>query len=545
MAIYHLSVKNIGRSDGRSAVACAAYRAGEKLIDKTYGKEQDYTKKTGVEFKKIYAPENAKKELLNRESLWNAVEKSETKKNGDLKETARLAKEFEVAFPCEISKEQRELMLDDLCKRLVEKHGVIVDAVIHAPHTAGGSDERNYHAHIMFTTRTINERGELGKKAREFNDDGRNLTVEYRAYWAELENRELERAGSSERVSHLSNKERGIDLEPTVHEGSKITELRRQGIDTEISLKNDAIKARNAEIQLIRGLEQEIIATERLVASLHRERVEQSPQHSIFDRINQNLDVADSHISQVPPIDKDRAKNNVEQIRQAFQKAQELAKLQKEQAQKDRLAQAKAIGEQEQRQKENQPKLKKSWSELTAEEKQKRANAVILRYNATVSDKSSEMAHDLLNREKIEYSANQSEIEHVLKQIEQEKQNLGKRSFWGGSKWDSAMAELETKQKDQEQRKEKLLKNRPILDESRCREQARNLVNKENPQLKQGFDNACRYLGRQTDEQKRADQQKRLEEARRIGEQERANKAQLDKEREQRAEERRQQRPRY
>ena len=120
MAIYHLSVKNIGRSNGRSAVACSAYRAGEKLIDKTYGKEQDYTKKTGVDFKKIYAPENAKKELLDRESLWNAVEKSETKKNGDLKETARLAKEFEVAFPCEISKEQRELMLDDLCKRLVE-----------------------------------------------------------------------------------------------------------------------------------------------------------------------------------------------------------------------------------------------------------------------------------------------------------------------------------------------------------------------------------------------------------------------------------------
>lgn len=543
MAIYHLSVKNIGRSDGRSAVACAAYRAGEKLIDKTYGKEQDYTKKTGVEFKKIYAPENAKKELLDRESLWNAVEQSETKKNGDLKETARLAKEFEVAFPCEISKEQRELMLDDLCKRLVEKHGVIVDAVIHAPHTAGGSDERNYHAHIMFTTRTINERGELGKKAREFNDDGRNLTVEYRAYWAELENRELERAGSSERVSHLSNKERGIDLEPTVHEGSKITELRRQGIDTEISLKNDAIKARNAEKQLIRGLEQEIIATERLVANLQQEKSQRI--HPAFREIHQKLDVADGHLGEIPPINKDRVKNNVEQVRQAFENAQELAKRQKEQAQKDRLAQAKAIGEQEQRQKENQPKLKKSWSELTVEEKQKRANAVILRYNATVSEKSTEMAHNLLNHEKIAYSANQSEIEHVLKQIEQEKQNLGKRPFWNGKKWDAAMSELETKQKDQEQRKEKLLKNRPILDESRCMEQARNLVNKENPQLKQRFDNACRYLGRQTDEQKRADQQKRLEEARRIGEQERANKAQLDKEREQRAEERRQQRPRY
>ena len=109
MAIYHLSVKNIGRSNGRSAVACSAYRAGEKLIDKTYGKEQDYTKKTGVDFKKIYAPENIKKELLDRESLWNAVEKSETKKNGDLKETARLAKEFEVAFLVKSAKNNESL----------------------------------------------------------------------------------------------------------------------------------------------------------------------------------------------------------------------------------------------------------------------------------------------------------------------------------------------------------------------------------------------------------------------------------------------------
>lgn len=155
------------------------------------------------------------------------------------------------------------------------------------------------------------------------------------------------------------------------------------------------------------------------------------------------------------------------------------------------------------------------------------------------------MAHNLLNSEKSAYNANQSEIEHTLKQVEQEKQNLGKRPFWNGKKWDASMSALETKQKDLEQRREILLKNRPILDESRCMEQARNLVNKENPQLKQGFDNACRYLGRQTDEQKRADQQRRLEEARRIGDQERANKAQLDREREQRAEEQRQQRPRF
>ena len=57
MAIFHLNESNISRSDGRSAVACAAYRACEKLEDYTFGKTQDYTRKNGLEYKSIYAPE--------------------------------------------------------------------------------------------------------------------------------------------------------------------------------------------------------------------------------------------------------------------------------------------------------------------------------------------------------------------------------------------------------------------------------------------------------------------------------------------------------
>ena len=76
MPIYHLSVKAISRSDGRSAVACAAYRSGEKLLDEKYERTQDYTKKTGVEFTNIYAPPNTNPELLDRQKLWNTVEKS-------------------------------------------------------------------------------------------------------------------------------------------------------------------------------------------------------------------------------------------------------------------------------------------------------------------------------------------------------------------------------------------------------------------------------------------------------------------------------------
>lgn len=266
MAIYHFSVKNISRANGKSVVAAAAYRSAEKLNDEKYGKEQDYTKKLGVEFKKIYAPENTKQELLERENLWNTVEKVETRKN------SQLAREFEIAFPHELNKQQREQMLTDLCQRIVARHRVIVDACIHAPHVENGTDERNYHAHILLTTRSVNELGELGKKTREFNDSGKQEIEHWRAEFAETTNTHLENAGFDVRVDHRSYKKQGSELEATIHEGSEITLLRRRGIDTEISLKNDAIKERNAERLLMNELEHEIIASERIMSDLSNEK---------------------------------------------------------------------------------------------------------------------------------------------------------------------------------------------------------------------------------------------------------------------------------
>ena len=261
MSIYHLSVKAISRSDGRSAVACAAYRAGEKLLDDRYGKEQDYTKKTGVEFTNIYAPPNTNPELLDRQTLWNTVEKVERRKD------AVLAREFEIAFPHELNAEQRKQLLDELCQKLVEKYGVVVDAAIHAPHTESGSDARNYHAHIMFTTRAINENGEFSaKKYRDFSrDNGTETVCDWRADFADLCNKHLALAGFDERVDHRSYADQNKDyLEPTAHEGPAVTAMRRRGIDTEISLNNDEIKLRNADAierheQIIKGLDQEII----------------------------------------------------------------------------------------------------------------------------------------------------------------------------------------------------------------------------------------------------------------------------------------------
>ena len=261
MSLYHLSVKVISRGDGRSAVAAAAYRAGEKLTCDHYDKIQDYTKKTGVEFTNIYAPENTNPELLDRQTLWNTVEKVERRKD------AVLAREFEIAFPSELNAEQRKQLLDELCQKLVEKYGVVVDAAIHAPHTESGSDARNYHAHIMFTTRAINENGEFAaKKYRDFSrDEGTQTVCDWRADFADLCNKHLEQAGFDERVDHRSYADQSKDyLEPTVHEGPAVTAMRRRGIDTDISLNNDEIKLRNADAierheQIIAGLDQEII----------------------------------------------------------------------------------------------------------------------------------------------------------------------------------------------------------------------------------------------------------------------------------------------
>ena len=285
MAIYHFSVKTISRGNGRSAVACAAYRSSEKLVCDFYGKEQDYTKKTGVEFTEIYAPENTNTELTNRQKLWNEVEKVERRKD------ALLAREFEIAFPRELNAEQRKNMLNELCQNLVKKYGVIVDAAIHAPHTDSGSDERNHHAHIMFTTRSINEHGDFSaKKYRDFSrDNGTETVSHWRESFAELCNQHLEKNGFDERVDHRSYEDQESDLEATQHEGPQATYLRRRGIFTEISLKNDEIKLRNLKIKKVIALDENIKVSEDLVQKVRSELQFQYSQAEYLEKTSQKL----------------------------------------------------------------------------------------------------------------------------------------------------------------------------------------------------------------------------------------------------------------
>ena len=223
---------------------------------------------------------------MQREGLWNAVEQVERRKD------ACLAREFEIAFPQELTQSQRQAMLDDLCLDLVKKYGAVVDAAIHAPHIEGGSDDRNHHAHIMFTTRAIDAETGLfsSKKYRDFNREAGSKTVtEWREHFAGLANRHLEKAGHAARVDHRSYKEQGLELEATTHEGPEVTQLRRKGIETEISLKNDAIKQRNLDRMqlpgLIKGLDQQIVATERLTQQLEQQRKAELEQRKEAERL--------------------------------------------------------------------------------------------------------------------------------------------------------------------------------------------------------------------------------------------------------------------
>lgn len=127
MAIYHCSVKVIGRNSGRSSVAAAAYRSGEKLLNEYDGVEHDFTRKNWVEYTNIILPDNAPKEYANRSTLWNAVEKIERAKD------AQLCREFELALPIEMTKEQQIKIVEKFAEDKLIAQGMVVDIAIHNP----------------------------------------------------------------------------------------------------------------------------------------------------------------------------------------------------------------------------------------------------------------------------------------------------------------------------------------------------------------------------------------------------------------------------
>ncbi len=197
MASYHLDVKSVQRSAGRSATAAIAYRAAERIECQREGRVHDYRAKAGVEASFIVAPEDAPAWAQDRQALWNAAEARETRVN------SVTAREWELALPHELTAQGRRELAHAFARELVARYGVAADVAIHAPHREG--DQRNWHAHVLTTTRALGREG-LAEKTRQLDaKQTRGAEVTYmRERWASLQNRALERAGHETRVDHRS-----------------------------------------------------------------------------------------------------------------------------------------------------------------------------------------------------------------------------------------------------------------------------------------------------------------------------------------------------
>lgn len=220
MAIYHLSIKPISRSKGRSAVAAIAYRVAEMIKDERTGEIHDYTRKQGVEDSFIITPKGAEW-AQDRLSLWNAAEAAEKRSN------ARVAREYEIALPSELDMKERRALAETFAKSLSERYGVAADVAIHAPHRDG--DQRNYHAHIMTTTREVSRWG-LGNKTRILDDreTGPQEVEAVREIFSNQVNQALERKNIEQRVDHRSLERQGIDRVATIHQGVEVTQIERR-----------------------------------------------------------------------------------------------------------------------------------------------------------------------------------------------------------------------------------------------------------------------------------------------------------------------------
>ena len=266
IAIFHCPIQIIKRSVGRSAVAAAAYRSGERLTNEWDGKTHDYTHKPGIVHKEIMLPVHAPPEFQDRSTLWNSVEQIE--KASD----AQLAREIEVALPVELSRAEQLALVRSFVKDNFVAEGMCADFALH------DKGDGNPHAHILLTIRPLKPDGRWGPKCRKVYDldsqgnripDGkggwknhredttdwnnRENAEKWRAAWAAYANRALEAAGRPERIDHRSYKRQGIEKIPSIHMGVAASQMERRGIQTEKGDINRQIAADNKLLKEIKA----------------------------------------------------------------------------------------------------------------------------------------------------------------------------------------------------------------------------------------------------------------------------------------------------
>ena len=276
MAIYHLSVKTISRSAGRSATAAAAYRCGVAIADERTGQTFDYRRRQGVELSALLLPAAAPSWAAERAALWNSAEASETRRN------STVAREFEIALPAELDAEQRQQLALRFSREIVERHGCAADVAIHAP---GRGDDRNHHAHILLTTRRLVANG-FGEKTRELDDRKTGLVSEWRERWAQLANEALSAAGQDARIDHRTLAAQGIAREPSPHLGPKASGYEaRTGLPSNVRQLREAANAPRAALDAsIQSAQADVIELEAQLDALKREQRQQQRQAAQLER---------------------------------------------------------------------------------------------------------------------------------------------------------------------------------------------------------------------------------------------------------------------
>jgi ATP-dependent exoDNAse (exonuclease V) alpha subunit len=236
MAIYFLNMKTFGRANGSSAASAAAYRAGERIRDERTGKTYDHSERQDVMHKEIVLPSKFAGDDIawarDRNSLWNAAEAVETRRN------ARIAREYLVALPVELSPQGRIGLVRGFSQELSDRYGFAVDFAIHAPRDFPGSDPRNFHAHLLTTTREVAIEGLGAKTTLDMSDSNRrklglepaiNELLHVRARWAAATNEALQQGRIAARVDHRSLEAQGIDREPRPQIPRAAFEMERHG----------------------------------------------------------------------------------------------------------------------------------------------------------------------------------------------------------------------------------------------------------------------------------------------------------------------------
>lgn len=255
MAIYHLSVKIVGRSSGRSAVAAAAYRAAECITNEWDGVTHDFRKKNWVEFKEILLCEHAPDSFKDRGILWNAVEAAEKSTS------AQLARELELALPRELPHARQIELVESFVRQELVSKGMCVDIAIHNPpktndrhqtidadgnvtHDISKMQFINPHAHVLCTMRPISADGKWEAKSwAEYlccrgTEDRAMTSDEYAVHKAE---------GWKKQYAYQAENKKKVWL--TAEEGSErgLKRLSKQPRTTPYGRKNPTVEYWNAE----------------------------------------------------------------------------------------------------------------------------------------------------------------------------------------------------------------------------------------------------------------------------------------------------------